>query len=128
MLAIGAAKIFRARVLATDIDRYAAAAARENARINRTAALVEIVCAAGVSAPRIRRRAPYGLIFANILLGPLQRMAAPLARLLSPGGRVVLSGLLPAHAYGALSAYRAQGLTLERRIPLDGWVTLVLRR
>jgi ribosomal protein L11 methyltransferase len=40
----------------------------------------------------------------------------------------VLSGLLPSHANGALAAYRAQGLRLEKRIPLDGWMTLVLRR
>jgi ribosomal protein L11 methyltransferase len=40
----------------------------------------------------------------------------------------VLSGLLPSHANAALAVYRAQGLTLERRIPLDGWVTLVLKR
>ena len=48
--------------------------------------------------------------------------------LLEPGGRVVLSGLLPSHANAALAAYRAQGLILEKRIPLDGWMTLILRR
>jgi ribosomal protein L11 methyltransferase len=40
----------------------------------------------------------------------------------------VLSGLLPAHANAALAIYRAQGLALERRILLDGWVTLLLLR
>jgi ribosomal protein L11 methyltransferase len=40
----------------------------------------------------------------------------------------VLSGLLPAHANAALAHYMAQGFRLERRIPLDGWMTLVLRR
>lgn len=55
-------------------------------------------------------------------------MAQPLSRLAARGARVVLSGLLPAHANAALAAYRAQGLVLEKRIPLDGWMTLVLRR
>ncbi|MFZ0846217.1 MAG: hypothetical protein WAM62_10525, partial [Pseudolabrys sp.] len=53
--------------------------------------------------------------------------AVPLRNLAAPGARVVLSGLLPAHANAALAAYRAQGLVLEKRIPLDGWMTLVLR-
>jgi hypothetical protein len=35
---------------------------------------------------------------------------------------------LPAHANAALGAWRTQGLALERRIFLDGWVTLVLAR
>ena len=55
------------------------------------------------------------------------RMARPLCRLAAPGAHIVLSGLLPAHANAALAVYRAQGLTLERRFPLDGWMTLVLR-
>jgi len=40
----------------------------------------------------------------------------------------VLSGLLPDHANAALAIYRAQGFALERRIRLEGWVTLVLKR
>jgi ribosomal protein L11 methyltransferase len=48
--------------------------------------------------------------------------------LTAPGSRIVLSGLLPAHANAALAIYRAQGLALEKRISLDGWVTLVMHR
>ncbi len=76
--------------------------------------LVELMRANGVTAPAIRAAAPFDLVFANILLGPLQRLAAPLTRLLAPGGRVVLSGLLAAQANAALAAYRP--LRLERRI------------
>ena len=65
---------------------------------------------------------------ANILLGPLKLMAGPLARLAAPGSRLILSGLLPGQANAALTAYRAHGLVLERRILIDGWATLVLAR
>ncbi len=128
VLAIAAAKVFRTRVLASDIDPRAVTAAQANARLNRAGRLVEVIRAAGCGSQRVTKHAPYDLVFANILLGPLQCMAAPLARLMAPDARVVLSGLLPAHANAALAAYRAQGLRLERRIPLDGWVTLVLAR
>ena len=82
-----------------------------------------------VSAPRrFRCRAPYGLVFANILLEPLTQLATPIARLVAPNGHVVLSGLLTAQAGAALASYRARGLVLVRRIRLEGWATLVLSR
>ncbi len=84
--------------------------------------------AAGTKTRVIARGAPYELILANILLEPLLRLAVPLSRLAGPRARIVLSGLLPGHANAVLAIYRAQGCVLERRIPLDGWVTLVMKR
>jgi ribosomal protein L11 methyltransferase len=128
VLAIAAARAMHWRVLASDIDPRAVAAARTNARHNRAGAAVEVIRADGFHAPRLRARAPFRLVFANILLAPLKRMARPLRRLVGPDGCVVLSGLLAAQANAALAAYRAQGLVLAHRIRRDGWVTLVLRK
>jgi ribosomal protein L11 methyltransferase len=114
-------------VLASDSDAGAVRAARANARHNRSGAAVEVIRADGFKARRFRARAPFDLVFANILLAPLQRMASPMAGLMHPHGCVVLSGLLAAQANAALAAYRAQGLLLAHRIQLEGWVTLVLR-
>ena len=126
VLAIAAARALHARVLATDIDATAVRAARANARRNRAGALVEIVKADGVTARALRAGGRFDPIFANILLKPLLRLAAPLRRLLAPGGRVVLSGIMPAQANAVIAAYRP--LALERRIDRDGWTTLVLTR
>jgi len=126
VLAIAAARALRRRVLATDIDPDAVRVARENAGLNGVRPALEVVTAAGLTAPAIRARAPFDLVFANILLRPLQHLAAPLSSIVAPGGRIVLSGILAAQANAALAAYR--GLPLERRIDVDGWTTLVLRR
>jgi ribosomal protein L11 methyltransferase len=128
VLAIAAARALHRRVLASDFDPRAVSVARENARLNRAAPLIEFIHAAGLDAHRFREHGPFDLILANILLGPLLRLARPMRRLLAPGGRVVISGLLTSHAQAALIAYRAQGLALQRRILLDEWTTLVLRR
>jgi ribosomal protein L11 methyltransferase len=128
VLAIAAARIFRRPVVAGDIDRIAVQAAQANARLNRAANFITPLRAAGTRHRAIAQHAPYDLIFANILLGPLTRLAVPLARLAHPNATVVLSGLLPTHANAALAIYHAQGLALERRILLDGWTTLVLRK
>jgi ribosomal protein L11 methyltransferase len=128
VLAIAAAKALNTHVLATDIDPRAVRVAQENARINRAAPLVEVLCARGVDQQRIHNGGPYDLVFANILLGPLRGLARSITALVAPGGRVILSGLLAAQANAALVAYLPQGFALERRIGLEGWMTLVLRR
>jgi ribosomal protein L11 methyltransferase len=128
VLAIAAGKTLRRPVLASDIDARAVATARANARLNRAGAFVAVIRAGGLADRRFRQRAPFDLVLANILLGPLQRLAQPIVPALARRASVVLSGLLPAQANAALAAYRLQGLALERRILLDGWLTLVLRR
>jgi ribosomal protein L11 methyltransferase len=127
VLAIAAARALRGAVIAGDIDPVSVRLARENARLNRVPALA-IIHARGLGDRRFRDGAPYDLVFANILLGPLKGLAKPIAMLAAPGAFVVLSGLLPSQANAALAACRAHGLVLERRIPLEGWMTLVLRR
>jgi ribosomal protein L11 methyltransferase len=124
VLAIAAARALRCRVLATDIDPQAVDAARKNARRNGVGPLVEVVRADGVT--HLGSRARFDLVFANILLAPLQRFAAALTPTLAPGARLVLSGILPAQANAVIAAYHR--LTLQRRIDLDGWTTLVFAR
>jgi ribosomal protein L11 methyltransferase len=126
VLAIAAARALHTQVLATDIDPFAVTTARDNARLNLAGSLLSVVQADGVGARAIRTHAPYDLIFANILLGPLKRIATPLRGLAAPGARVVLSGILPSQANAVIAAYRP--LVLQRRRDIDGWTTLVLVR
>jgi ribosomal protein L11 methyltransferase len=128
VLAIAAAKALYRPVVAGDIDALAVATARENARINRVAAGMKVVHAAGLTDHRLLQRSPYALIFANILLDPLKKLATPIARLVAPDGWVVLSGLLNGQAAAALASYRARRLALAQRIMLGGWTTLILVR
>ncbi len=128
VLAIAAARARHCKVLAGDIDRTSVRVARENARLNRTGSVVEIIRANGVSDRRVRSCAPFDLVFVNILLGPLKLLAQPIRGIAAPAARIILSGLLPTQANAAVATYRAVGLVLERRIMLDGWATLVVAR
>jgi ribosomal protein L11 methyltransferase len=127
VLAIAVARALRQSVAAGDIDPTAVKAARDNARLNRAARLVQPVVARGVTAA-LAAPGPYDLIFANILARPLMRLAPSIAAVAAPDADIVLSGLLARDVAGVLSAYRAQGLTLRRRLDLEGWATLGLRR
>jgi ribosomal protein L11 methyltransferase len=126
VLAIAAARTLHRRVLATDIDPEAVKVARGNARLNRAAALVRLERANGLCAAGLSAASGFEVIFANILLAPLLRLASPLRQRVARGGRIVLSGLLRAQANAVIAAYRP--LALENRIELDGWVTLVFAR
>ena len=126
VLAIAAAKSLHRRVVASDVDAAAVRIARDNAWLNRSGPLLWVCRADGLAAADIRAGAPFDLVFANILLAPLQKLAAPLTRIIAPRGRIVLSGLLNAQANTARAAYRH--FVLERRIAIEGWATLVLKR
>jgi ribosomal protein L11 methyltransferase len=126
VLAIAAAKRFGCRVLASDIDCDAVRVARHHVRRNGLASRVQVVCAPGYRS-RTVRRGKYELILANILARPLASMARDLKRALTPGGVAVLAGLLRRQEPLVLSAHRAQGLALERRLVIEGWSTLILR-
>lgn len=128
VLAIGVAKLARVPVLATDIDPVAVDVARQNVEANRVAGLVEVVVATGMAGPAIRSGAPYDLIVANILAGPLAKLAPAVARNLAFDGDLILSGILVRQRNAVLAAYRNQYLYHRETIRNGDWVTLHLAR
>jgi ribosomal protein L11 methyltransferase len=127
ILGIAAAKTWRCRVAAADVDRDAVRVTADNARRNGVSPRrLRVRWSDGISRP-IRRRA-YDLVCANILSRPLRRLSRPLARSVGWRGTLVLSGLLAAQGPDIVAAYRYQRLALAGRILLDGWVTLIFRR
>lgn len=127
LLAIGAAKLWRRPVTATDIDPVSVAIARDNAKANGVAPLVHALCADGMNHPALGHRAPFDLVLANILAGPLTRLAPSIRAALSPSGVVILSGLLRWQENLVLSFYRAQGFALAQIYRDGSWSALVLR-
>jgi ribosomal protein L11 methyltransferase len=128
ILAMAVARTAPARVLASDIDAGSLRVAAQNLRVNGLARTVRLRRSDGFAARDIHRRAPFDLVFANILARPLMLMARDLAAGLAPGGVAILSGLLVRQAPSVLAAYRAAGLSLRRRIVIGEWATLVLAR
>jgi ribosomal protein L11 methyltransferase len=128
VLAIAAAKLFRCKVIASDIDPTATAVAHANIRENGEAPFVETTTADGLVDPRLARRAPYDLIVANILASPLTLLAPQISRALERRGIAILSGLLTWQETLVLSFYRTQGLVLRRRLRDGPWSALVLER
>lgn len=119
-----------ARCIATDIDPVAIDVARDNAAINRVtlghgAGELLLAVADGMESPMLTARAPFDLIIANILAGPLIELAPDFAKALAPAGTVVLAGLLDTQADKVAQAYEAQGMTVADR-GFGEWPVLVL--
>lgn len=119
-----------ARCIATDVDPVAIDVSRENAAINAVklghgAGELLLAVADGMDSPMLAARAPFDLIIANILAGPLIELAPAFARALAPGGTIILAGLLDSQAGDVAAAYEAVGLTLKERCSGE-WPVLVL--
>ena len=129
VLAIAAAAVLPdALVIASDIDQVAVDVALANVSINRLEGRVTCVEAAGFANPRLAKAAPYDLVFANILKGPLIELAPAMAAHTAPGGLIILSGLLVVQADAVTDAYLSAGFSAKGREDIGEWSTLVLRR
>ena len=132
ILAIGMAKLWKRPVLGGDNDPQAVDVAIENAQRNGVAPLCRFFTSIGLQAPELASRAPYDLIVANILAGPLMELSEAFAAAVRQGGLVLLSGLLEEQADMVVSTYRRRGFAYERHIDLETggawWRTLLLRR
>ena len=128
VLAIAIAKLWRSPLVAADIDSVAVSVSHDNARTNEVAPLVRTITADGLLHPAITAGAPFDLIVANILAGPLTQLAPSIAGALAPSGQVLLSGLLRWQENLVLSYYLAHGLKLCTRRRDGNWSALLLER
>lgn len=128
ILSIAGIKMGVENALGIDIDPEAIAAARKNAVVNRVSdrldleiGTIENVLAGNCSL----RRAP--LVVANILAPVLIRLFIEgLGDLLSPGGNLILSGILEDQEAEVIRAVQENGLSLVERLQQEDWVALVV--
>jgi len=126
VLAMAAARIWPNPVLASDIDEVAVDVAAANVSCNDLDGRVTCLVAAGFEHDTLHSAAPYDLIFANILKGPLIELAPDMAAHSAQGGYVILSGLLVEQAEDVLAAYDANGFDCETREDIGEWSCLTL--
>ncbi|MDG1236952.1 MAG: 50S ribosomal protein L11 methyltransferase [Amylibacter sp.] len=128
VLAMGVAKIWPGVVLASDIDEVATDTASANIACNNLGGRVNVITCAGFDHPLMRNNAPYDLILANILKGPLIALSKDMGESCSAGGHVILSGILNEQAGGTKSAYEAHGFVEVEHLIIGEWSTLCLQK
>jgi len=125
----------RAYLTASDIDPVSIDVTTGNAAINnvqlgQTPGRLALCVASGTDHEMIQRRAPYDLVIANILAGPLIELAPALSAIIQEGGSLILAGLLNTQAASVIAAYRQLGFRLAERLDTGDWpcLRLVKRR
>jgi len=127
VLAMGAARIWPDTVMASDIDMVAVEVAEANVIANDLFGRVICLEATGFDHPDLKAAAPFDLIFANILKGPLIDLAPDMAANLQSGGYAILSGILVPQAEEVIDAYAHSGINLVKREDIGDWTTLILQ-
>ncbi|HLV07167.1 MAG TPA: 50S ribosomal protein L11 methyltransferase [Croceibacterium sp.] len=134
LLAFAAMRLWpHAFATASDIDAVCEPVVAENAALNgvkrgaRPGELAMIV-AEGMEHPALTARAPYDLLIANILAGPLIALAGDFADAVAPRGHLLLAGLLETQETTVRTAYRIAGFRLAARLVNGDWSILWLRR
>ena len=128
ILAIALARRTHRPVLATDIDPVATVTTDANARDNGVGTRIIAVEAAGLGHRVIARNAPYDLIVANILAGPLQALAPAMGRSADRHATIILSGILGTQAARVVAAYARAGMVLRQKLARKEWTTLILEK
>ena len=124
ILAIAALRVWpAARGVCRDVDPEAVETARENAARNDVLSALDFEVGDAAAA-----EAGFDLVLANIQLEVLERIAAPLAAAVAPGGGLVLSGLLEGQDEPAGRAYAALGLAVTDTLTAPEWCAVILRR
>ncbi len=128
LLAFAAMRLWpHALATASDIDPVCTGVLTENARNNgvplggKRGELLFTV-ADGMDDPLLKARAPFDLLIANILAGPLAEMAQDFAAAVTPGGSIVLAGLLETQeAHGSAPRSRATRTGASRQTASPSW-------
>lgn len=129
ILSVAALKLGARHALGVDIDPLAVRVSQENARLNQVADRLDVGTG---SAEEVRlgqfslKQAP--LVLANILAPVLVRLLDEegLADLMSPGGGLVLSGIIETQVEDVLAAGARAGLKQIERKQINDWVALWL--
>ena len=128
VLAMGAALCWPGKVLASDIDEIATETSKANAHANGLGDRIKIITCAGYDHPDLNASAPYDLILAIILKGPLVALAPVMSNNSILGGYIILSGLLNTQADAVIDAYSDESFELVDHIKITEWSILTLRK
>jgi ribosomal protein L11 methyltransferase len=123
VLVIAAVKLGIEYGVGIDLDPCAVAEAAQNVALN---GLTGSVAISGRGLERID--GVFSLVVANLRLPTLERLAAPIAALTTPGGALVVSGVQQEEQAAVVAAYGRQRFECAWSAAEDRWVGLVLNK
>lgn len=127
ILSIVAAQIWPAQVLAADISAKAVEDARNAITAQQLQDRVSVVKSDGFMHPDIAKKAPYDLIFCNLLPDLLLDMAENIKKCLHPRGYLLVSGVLAWRAQEIRVLYSALDIDIINEFFDSPWHSFIFR-
>jgi len=119
ILAIAAGALGAGEMLGVDTDPIAVESTTANARLNGQSDRLRVRQGSSPSG-----EGPFDLVLANLIASLLVLLARPLRDELSPGGRILASGIFRDREGEVRAAFEAAGLPVARRWAEEDWVAL----
>ena len=128
ILSIAAAKLGAESVYAIDNSSVAAESAAANVALNSLSERVNVVLGILDDAEAERLAGQYDLVLANIIAHVIGSIAPQLARVLTPGGVLISSGIIEARRQDAEGPLQAAGLEQIEQVMIEDWLALIWRK
>ncbi|MGL4371500.1 MAG: 50S ribosomal protein L11 methyltransferase, partial [Alphaproteobacteria bacterium] len=128
ILAIAIAMLTSKPVWASDLDPEAVRVTTENSRLNGVGDLVYPLESVGLQAEALQAHMPFDVVVANILADPLKQLASPMASAVSPGGWLILSGILASQAEEIEQLYHEKQFQKVRVVQQQEWTTFLFKK
>jgi len=131
ILSIASAKKWykeKPKILGVDIDSESLNVATQNAFDNSVEKLFDVSYSNGLKAKIVKNRAPFDIVYANILARPLISMAKDMGHALKTRGYAVLSGFTAEQTNWVLDAYQKEGLKLIKMYQKEHWRAALLQK
>ena len=128
ILAMATAKTFNCKVTAVDNDPEAIEVSKLNLERNSMSHMVNAFVNDGMQGQAIQSIAPFDLIVANILAGPLIEMAQSIVQNIEENGYLILSGILNTQAGSVKDPYFKHGMGLVDEFQRNDWTILIMQK
>ena len=128
ILGIASKKIFKkSKVTFVDIDKDAVKLTKENLKLNNIL-LKKVYLTNSYHSNKYTKKNFYDLILANILFGPLKKLAPLFSLIIKPNSILILSGLLIEQIPYMINWYNKYGFKEKKIFYLNGWGSVIMMR
>lgn len=130
ILSIAAAKIWQKtpQIIAADIDQESVDVTANNAVTNDVEKNITAILSDGYTNPIILKKAPYDIIFANILANPLKMMSKSAYDALKDKGCYLISGFIDNQEQEIIKHHQQLGFKLLKTYQMENWRAALLQK
>ncbi|MFQ3360504.1 MAG: 50S ribosomal protein L11 methyltransferase [Alphaproteobacteria bacterium] len=128
ILIIAAARLWKSKCLATDIDPIAKDISKNNIKINNTSSFTKVLEAKPLNHQTIRSKGHFDLIVINILANSINKIVNEVNILTERNSYVILSGIKKTQRAKVIAKWNKFNFYPLKMFSYGNWITLILKK